>query len=60
MATKFLTKATARNGFTYAIQKRGNGYSVVYSTGFCWKYAEGGKIPMNLQSAQFLFDLCLL
>ena len=28
MTTKFITKATARNGFTYAVQKRGNGSSI--------------------------------
>ena len=60
--TKFETiaKAKAQNGFLHAIHKSRKGHTVVYHTGFCWKFVKGGKVPMDLQSAKFLFDLCVM
>lgn len=57
---KLIAKAKARNGQTFAIQKRTKGYSVLKQDAYCWRYVDGGKTPMTLEKAQSLFDFCIL
>lgn len=55
--TKTIESKKGNNGFTYKLQARRGKFDVIFSTGFCWKYAVKA---VSEQAARNEFELVTL
>lgn len=55
--TKTIESKKGSNGLTYKLQARRGKFDVIFSTGFCWKYAVKA---VSEQAARNEFDLVTL